>query len=553
MNNHSAKASARQLVQAFLSYGLQTVVISPGSRNAPLIIEFSAYPQIEIFSIPDERSASFFALGLSVERQTPVALLCTSGSAVLNYYPAVAEAYNSSVPLLVISADRPFHLIGVGEGQTIYQQGVLERHTGLSVHLTEDDIDRNNQVLNRAFGMLIGHSVPVHINMEFDEPLYEISEDSTVLFVEKDLMQNAASQDASGMEEYLSLWAKAQRKLILVSGVTFDPAMQEVLEKFAKDDGVVVMTENTANVHGERFIECIDRVLTGMGDPQAYRPDLLITFGNTVISKKIKQFLRRYPPVYHWHIDRWRAWNTYGVLTHSIQMEPLRFMRGLPKPDRTENGISGYQKLWMELKEKQCKRHGEFIGDIPFSDLKVFDFIHQNTATGVRIEWANSTAVRYAQLFPWSSGYLMHANRGTSGIDGSVSTAVGRAYASDEPLLMVTGDISFLYDKNAFWHTYVPEKLKILLINNGGGGIFRFIPGPGSSGALELFETPHHYTAEHLAAHYGLKYLKAGDESGLRDAWQQLWESEQPAVLEVFTPREKNAEVLKDYFSYLSK
>ena len=169
------------------------------------------------------------------------------------------------------------------------------------------------------------------------------------------------------------------------------------------------------------------------------------------------------------------------------------------------------------------------------------------------MQLANSTPVRYAQLFKNRKDLTYFSNRGTSGIDGSISTAAGATYESNKPTTLITGDLSFFYDSNGLWNNYISKNLKIIIINNGGGGIFRFIDGPSETSALDYFEAPHKLNAEHIAKTFGVNYFKADSMSTLKETIADFYSSKlnEASILEIFTPQEKNAEVLKDYFKYL--
>ncbi len=548
---HSAIDSARQLVQALKAYGIRRVVISPGSRNAPLVIELNAEPFFELFSVVDERSAAFFALGMSKTSGEAVALVCTSGSAVLNYYPAVAEAFNSAVPLLVVSADRPARMIGIGEGQTIFQHNVLQPHTLFSTQIDGEDAKADAKLLNRSLDTLVSAPGPVHINIPFDEPLYGKVAHAGNLFVKENHDGHLKENPPLPIEPFTTRWNTTRKKMILFSGIRISGSLRENLSELAERPDVVLLSENTASFRHPGLIDTIDRLVFMQEEAfEEYRPELLITFGGVLISKKIKYLLRKYPPAIHWHIDPWRSWDTFGVLTRHIAETPADFFERLTGATRVLD--SGYAGLWKEEYRRAKQKHDIYASRVIYSDFWVFDSIHRLIPQGVHLEFSNSTPIRYAQLFSWIKNPVIQANRGTSGIDGSLSTAVGASVVSAEPVLFVTGDLAFYYDINGLWNSALQKNFKIVLINNGGGGIFRFIPGPVESGALEYFETPHEKTARHIAAHYGMVYLQARGKREFELNFKELWQTAAPALLEVFTPSMANAEVLRDYFQFIA-
>src|SRR5690606_19532285 len=319
--------SAQTLILYFETMGIKNIVISPGSRNAPLTLGFSKNPYFNCYSIVDERSAAFFALGMAQQSREPVAVVCTSGSALLNYYPAVAEAFYSDIPLVVVSADRPVYRIDIGDGQTIRQAGVLEKHVACWVDLkqdlvhapervakyasfggTQEEIQAYNQTeLQQALEVAFAENAPVHINIPFEEPLYGQLDRALVdPRPQRPIKKRAMAHD---WESHRALWRDSPRKMILV-GVnrpgSLDPG---VIGALAADGHALVLTETTSNLQHPGFFPSIDSILAPLEKSkdsgalfEQLRPELLVTFGGMVVSKKIKAFLRKYRPKVHWHI-----------------------------------------------------------------------------------------------------------------------------------------------------------------------------------------------------------------------------------------------------------
>lgn len=544
---------AQSILQIFAAKEITNIIISPGSRNAPLTIGFASNPVFQCYSIADERVAAFFALGIAQQTRKPTVLVCTSGSALLNYYPALAEAFYSQIPLIVISADRPQSKIDIGDGQTIRQQNVFENHSLYNANLTEDVSEENDEKINEAINTAIDKKGPVHINAPFEEPLYEtvseLSVNSTI-FASAKVPQ---TMDTAALLESASIWNTATRKLILV-GVnepnTIDPA---IIEAFAADESVIVMTETTSNLHHSAFISNIDTIITPFTaeDFEAFKPEILITFGGLVVSKRIKAFFRKYKPVHHWHIDPLRAYDTFGCLTKHFETDPNTFFKAfLPLTIKIE---SDYFGRIAAVKKLRTEKHQIYLSKIPFTDLKVFEKVIESLPKNSQLQISNSSAIRYAQLIPIDPSIEVYCNRGTSGIDGSTSTAIGAAVGNSKPTVFITGDIGFLYDSNALWNNYIPKNFKIILINNGGGGIFRILPGHAETPVFNtFFETSHSLTAEHLSKMYGLNYWTANDEDSLLAALHALYiQNDKPAILEVFTPTLDNDAVLLQYFKEL--
>lgn len=546
-------ALAQSIIEILSAKGIINIIISPGSRNAPLTIGFAQNPNFKCYSIADERCAAFFALGIAQQTQKPTALVCTSGSALLNYYPAVAEAFYSQIPLIVISADRPQSKIDIGDGQTIRQENVFANHSVFNANLTEDASEENDLKINLAIETAILKKGPVHINAPFEEPLYETAETLSVHPKITDLQLEETVQKIDNSEEFVSVWNTAKRKLILVGVNQTNLIDKEIIDNLAADPSVVVLTETTSNLHHTTFINSIDTLITPFDDSdfKEFNPEVLVTFGGMVVSKRIKGFLRKYKPKHHWHIDTLRAYDTFSALTKHFEMQPNDFFKDLLS--KTSFVKSNYFKNIDAVYKTRLERRISYLSKIEFSDFKVFEKVIESLPKDSMLQISNSSAIRYAQLIDIDDSIEVFCNRGTSGIDGSTSTAIGAAVGSAKQTIFVTGDISFLYDSNALWNSYIPKNFKIILINNGGGGIFRILPGHEEKPVFNTyFETSHNLTAEHLAKMYYLNYHKASDVNSLEKGIKALYNSDaEPAILEVFTPTQENDRILKNYFKHL--
>ncbi len=543
---------AQHILQACLAEGITDIVISPGSRNAPLTIGFASNPDFNCYSIADERCAAFFATGMAQQLKKPVALLCTSGSALLNYYPAFAEAFYSEIPLVVLSADRPADKIDIGDGQTIRQANVYANHSLYNANLSEHVSPENDRLILEAMRTAKHQKGPVHINIPFEEPLYETVPELTsklAFFPESETIQEKQDFNA-----FVAAWNSAPKKMIL-TGVN-DPGVlsQDLVDFMGEEDSVLVLTETTSNLHHPNFIAHIDTLITPFSEEDflQLQPDLLLTFGGMVVSKRIKTFLRKYKPKQHWHIDVLRAYDTFGALTEHIKSTPQSFFSFI-KEQNTVNR-SDYAPSIRHIFDYRTNRHWHYLSEAPFSDLKAYERILEALPSDSMLQISNSAAIRYAQLVPFYDSISVYCNRGTSGIDGSTSTAIGAAVASSKQTVLLTGDIGFFYDSNALWNQYIPDNFRIILVNNGGGGIFRILPGHRENKVFNrFFETSHHYNASHLAAMYHFDYYTANDEQELGEALRCLFsDGGKPAILEVFTPEKLNDKILTDYFKALA-
>lgn len=540
---------AQSIIEICKAKNIQHIIISPGSRNAPLTIGFASDPFFTCYSLADERCAAFFGMGIAQQNEFPVALVCTSGSALLNYYPAVAEAFYSQIPMVIISADRPTSKIDIGDGQTIRQRNVYDNHIMYNANLTEEANQENDILINTAINTAIAQKGPVHINAPFEEPLYNtldaLTVNPTIIDIEE-LPQQYIEYD-----QYIEDYKKVAKKLVLVGVNNPGVLDNSIIEWLANDPSVIVMTETTSNLHHPTYVEHIDRIITTFSEEDflAFQPDILITFGGMVVSKRIKAFLRKYKPTQHWHIDTLRHYDTYSALNKAVVDTPQNFFQAI-KENVEEFGASTYKQWMQDIVTARIEKHNAYLTSIPFSDLKVFEVLFKELPHNTQLQISNSSAIRYAQLIKIDASNDVFCNRGTSGIDGSTSTAIGAAVASDKPTLLITGDIGFLYDSNGLWNNYIPKNFKILLLNNGGGGIFRILPGHKETPVFNTyFETSHHLTAEHLAKMYQFDYLTAHNEEELYKACQAFFSSnDTPSILEVFTPTEVNNTVLSNYF-----
>jgi 2-succinyl-5-enolpyruvyl-6-hydroxy-3-cyclohexene-1-carboxylate synthase len=544
---------AQSIIEICNAKGVHDIIISPGSRNAPLTIGFTNNPKFKCYSIADERCAAFFALGIAQQTQKPVAVVCTSGSALLNYYPALAEAFYSQIPFIVISADRPSDKIDIGDGQTIRQRNVFQNHSLYNANLAEEASEDNNLLINEAINEAIDQKGPVHINVPFEEPLYETTEKLSINYTINYFKKKQRNITIYYWLPFARLWNQSQKILVLVGECFPNSINQKWIDQLAKLPEVVVMTETTSNMHHSSFINTIDTLITPFTneDFAKLQPHILITFGGMIVSKRVKAFLREHKPILHWHIDESRAYNTFGCLSEHFQVNPNEFFEHffpLLKPIE-----SNYKDTFDSIHRQRKVKHDAYLSKVKFSDLKVFESILSNLPKHIQLQISNSSAIRYAQLFAIDESIEVFCNRGTSGIDGSTSTAIGAAVGSQKPTVLITGDVGFLYDSNALWNNYIPKNFKIILINNGGGGIFRILPGHEETETFNTyFETSHCLTAEHLAKMYRFDYITASDSISLTNGLQQLFDtSDQPTILEVFTPTRENNKLLLNYFKAL--
>jgi 2-succinyl-5-enolpyruvyl-6-hydroxy-3-cyclohexene-1-carboxylate synthase len=553
------KTGLGHMAQTMIKRGITDLIISPGSRNAPIVTVFCNQAGFNCLTIVDERSAAFFALGMAQQLNKPVMLTCTSGSAALNYAPAIVEAYYQRIPLIILTADRPVEWIDQGDGQTIRQQNVFANFIRKSVHLPqsikyEEDLHYSNRLVSEAVNACqYPVAGPVHINLPFTEPLYGF--DYSAEFDPRDITIIPAKPvlGETDMQKLAEAWNGCQRKLIIVGQAPPNAKLENLLIELSNDPSVVILTESTSNVYHQNFIGWIDRTLSAMPDDfSVYTPELLVTIGGTIVSKRIKAKLRKADIHEHWHIDPVDLhMDTFQHLTRAIPIDAVAFLEQfIPTIKHT---ASSFSASWSETAAKAEASHHKFLDNCPWTDLKILETVFDAIPQEFDVQLGNSTPVRYSQLFKFKHKFRFDSNRGTSGIDGSISTAAGAAYASGKLTLMLTGDLGFFYDSNALWNKHLPPNLKIIMINNEGGGIFRFIDGPDKTGLLEeFFEARHQTSAKDLAKAFNVDYYHATDPVSLKQQLHHLFEhSERAAMLEINSPAEKSAETLRAYFRAL--
>jgi len=564
-------------------YGIEYVVISAGSRNAPLTNGFTENPFFKTYSIVDERAAAFFALGMAQQLDRPVAIVCTSGSALLNYYPAVAEAYYSSIPLVIISADRMPHRIGIGDGQTIKQEGVFGPHLiGSAVllpdvsHATETLLKSNKQTfftknptkkevarlqdkhqtknikeLQRVFTLANLKKGPVHLNIPMEEPLYGMTTTPIAL---PSRIKQAAINKKNDISKLQSVWSRAKRKMILVGVSNPDAALSSVLSVLLEDPSVVVLTEKTSNFSHPKAIGAIDCLMAPLEietqNQAGLQPDILITIGGMVVSKKIKFYLREHKAKNHFHLGKTTANDTFFYLTQHIDAPAASILSCLDKGNK-----SNYQSNVLSHYDRYLETAAGYLKKAPFSDLRVFNMITTALPQNTHLQIANSSPVRYIQLFDLPTGIEVYCNRGTAGIDGSTATAIGAAQINTKQTVLITGDLSFFYDINGLWNNYIPDDARIIVINNQGGGIFRILPGEKDTPKYDTyFETIHNRSARNVAKSFGLGYKRVQTNWGLKQALKSFFKpSTKAKILEIYTPRKINNVVLLDYFKAMVK
>jgi len=537
------------------------IILSPGSRCAPMVIAFNRHSNLNCKSIVDERVAAFTALGMAQQKQHPVALVCTSGTALLNYSPAIAEAYYQQIPLIILSSDRPPQRIDQNDGQTMRQKNVFQNFIKASFELpcepnTDNDIYASTETIKEALSIATtAPHGPVHINIPFEEPLYELIEYKAINEQLTISPQKSKLNFDEPLNEIVAKWNQYSRKMILCGQLLPNDELAQILTTINKDESVIVLAETTSNLPNKDFFNQYDRLVFSLNENniKTFQPDLILTIGNAIVSKKVKQVFKKHPPKHHWHIGfSQQAHDIFNCLEKKIEVDPASFLTALKAA--TNPISSDYKTTWQKFDAAIETQQQQYINSLNFSDFIVMDYIYQHLPQQCMLQLGNSTPVRYSNLWKIPNSKIdVYSNRGVSGIDGQSSTAIGAAIASKKLTICITGDLGFFYDSNAFWSHHIPDNIKVVLINNGGGGIFRFINGPSALPELEqFFETQHHTSAEHIAKAYSINYLFCNNFDELKTNWKALIDSVVATILEIKTDGEYSAKVLKDYFKSLN-
>ncbi|HEY3430642.1 MAG TPA: 2-succinyl-5-enolpyruvyl-6-hydroxy-3-cyclohexene-1-carboxylic-acid synthase [Cyclobacteriaceae bacterium] len=524
---------------------LTNAVLCPGSRCAPFTVAFSRHSKITTRTFSDERSAGFVALGMAQQSGTPSILVCTSGTAAYNFAPAVAEAFFSQTPLIVFTADRPAEWIAQHDGQTIYQQEIFGQHVKKSFQLPQeydhpDSLWAINRIVNEAINLSLEQPRgPVHINAPFREPLYPEPKEKFGFTNEVRVMEQVLTNYALPAEHTENLLQELNKftKILIVAGQhDYDNALLAALTGFLKNQPIPVVGDIISNLNSIEQVVRHSDVFLGQapdGVKKSLRPELVITFGKSVISKNLKLFLRKFSPKAHWHIQpAGPVADPFQSITRVINTTPVNFFNSLQtivKSKEFENQKRvNYQKLW-EVEERRAVRClKEFLPTEAFGELElVHEIIRQLPPLG-NLHLANSMSVRYANMVGLNDANKninVFSNRGTSGIDGCTSTAVGHSFINELPNILITGDLAFFYDRNSFWHNYPLPNLRVVVLNNHGGIIFNMIDGPASLPERdEYFVTRQNLNAQKLCEEFDFDYLKLDNKRKIKNTLKSFFE-----------------------------
>ena len=553
---NTVKYSCRCVARALVRYGVRHVVVSPGSRNAPLIVALARTEGLECTSVIDERSAAFVALGMAVQTGRPVAMACTSGSAALNYGPALAEAYYRNIPLIALTADRPEEWIDQDDSQTIRQAGALAAVVKGSYDLPvcragDEGLQRRcrRRVCDAIMQAITPSRGPVHINIQIDEPIDAVADDADDDFTFPELIRPETTIPQNEVKELADAISNARKVLIVAGFMPPSPSLAHCLA--ALPANCAVLCEAQSNLRGP-FAGNIDATLRAMSaqeKEELLAPEVVVTIGGSLLPRMIKSELRS-RKFEHWSIGTCgHCLDPLLNLTRRIECTPDTLFRQLVPLLKSSAG--DYRGRWLQASANAMLRSCEFLQSAPWSDYTAMGLLLGALPDGTNLHLSNGTAVRYAQLFDYSAAARVECNRGVSGIDGCTSTAIGAAMTSEAPTLLVTGDMSAQYDIGALATPGIPATFRMVVLNNSGGGIFRFIKATRDLPEMERYLAADvRLPLRDIAGGFGFDYYEARNAAMLRAVMPRFFaEGPQPCILNIVTPAQASAETIRKYFN----
>lgn len=554
---YSNKDNINILINLLIQFGVKYAVLCPGSRNSPIVHNIIETKKFSCIPVTDERAAAFVAIGLSSINSTPIVICVTSGSALLDTAPAIAEAYYRNLPIILISADRPPQWIGQTDGQTINQVDALKNYVKKSINLIEPKNTEEkwfcNRLVNEALITATTYGAgPIHINVPISEPLFdyslkELPQQRKITFFE-------AIPNVIVQQHTVEKFSKAKRPILIIGQLNLEEAkdIANIVDKIKLT--YTVIAERTANLNGYQNTY-IDEAIINIGNDKKYYPDFIIYIGKAIISKRLKKFLRDSKPKDCIVVDKnGEIRDTFMTATEVHQSSNKKFLEAIAHTITNNKKQNSYYNIWNKLLTNIEKRAKTFKPD--FSQMLAVKLLNKSFKKQQNIFtiYSNSSPIRLANIYAKS---IIINNRGVNGIEGTISTAIGVAkYINNKfPVYCIIGDLSFFYDQNALWIQNYPNNLHIILLNNKGGGIFHQLAGLNSSPYRDKFISGQHiYTAKDICKNYNIKYFKATNEEELLNELKKLEKiNDQASILEVITDSDKDANVIKEYYKLFEK
>ena len=556
----STKKNVLQLLSLLKAHSIKRFVVSPGSRHIPIVLSMESDPFFELYSVVDERSASFFALGLIQRFEEPVGVICTSGTASANYCSAISEAYYQELPLLVLTADRLPCLLDQHEDQMIHQStmyvNVTKYVANLPVVNTLQDEWYNNRLINEALLELNHHGTgPVQINI----PVADHMDDFTVTELPRQRKINR--YDLSVPEEF---WKKianrlSDKKIIIVCGERNPLKEMELkaLDSFCQKFDCIILSDKISNCHHRYAVENAFPTLQAMshGDVEETIPDVIISIrSNYSFNPEFKSFVKRCAStkIENWYVSAsGKIIDPFQCLTDVFEMNEFIFFSKISQAKEDILINHQYAELWTIISSSI----EEPI--VPYGHIYTIGKFLNNIPDDCILHLSNSNSVRIAQLYSISPSIEVHCNRGTDGIDGCMSTMVGYASGTDKPVFLMIGDLTFFYDMNALWNRQLGKNVRIILSNNDGGAIMHMPKRPELATSLlpNYISAQHHTSAKAWVEDRGFTYLSAHNEKEVEEGVRKLTDLsvEGPVILEVFTDMLEDTKIFKGYYATIRR
>lgn len=542
-----------QIIIALLKeYGIKHCVLSAGSRNVPFVHSIEEDPYFKCYSVVDERSAGYFALGLAQELNEPVVISCTSSTATCNYWPPVAEAYYQGVPIVVLTSDRDPQMLGQWEDQMIDQVGMYDRHVRKSVNLpiinNSDDELYCQRLMNEALLELNHHGTgPVHINvpMKSYNNSFNVKKLPSVTKIDRICIEDSEDKWLSKIEKLKN----AQRILVTCGQNSYvSDELKKSIKEFFNSFNSAISVEYMSNIEFEEGLNLNIGMDSRYVTPKKVKellPDILISFGGNIFSG-IKEEFRKFKGSFeHWLIQEdGRVVDMYKSLTTIFECTPEYFFNYfVTRSHQSKNNKEYYDLL------KGYVDSVEFP-EFPYSHVYAIKEVVEKIPTDSILHLSINNSIRIANFFKLNPNIKTYANIGTHGIDGCLSSFLGQAAASNKESFLVIGDLAFFYDMNAMRLRHINNNVHILMINNEGGSEFYF-NRMWKNDASDLHTTARHHTkAEGWVRQNNFRYLSAYDKESLEKALKEFMRTDldKPVFLEVFTEMKNDSKVIYDFF-----
>lgn len=555
---YSSLKNIQILVALLKKYNIKNIVISAGTRHTPFVYSVEHDNFFKTYSVVDERSASFFAIGLIEELHEPVAVVCTSGTAAANYVSAANEAFYQQLPLLLLTADRNHYYMFQQEEQMIPQEGLYSQVCKNVVTLghvrDEKDFWYYSRICNEALlDLTQGEKGPVHINfiVENDYPVHQ----GIVKFDEKEL-PDVKKINRLTLEDDEPTWRKWSDKLkgakILIIYGQYRPLSeneQNLVEQFCEKYDAVISNDIISNLHTKYCVPTFAVCRTwNRAQRESLCPDIVITMNANTISEIKVQLTSLKDRFEHWHVSaKGKVSDPFKKLSDVIACSPMTFFKKFYDLAEGESGHEYYRK-WKAVHDTIGQNGSLNEEPIEYSSMYAVQQYIKNIPANSLLHIANSNSIRLSAYFDVDPSIVVYDNRGTHGIDGSMSAFIGQASVSNRPSFLLIGDLSFFYDMNALWNHYVGNNIRILVCNNSGGAIFHTYPNTENVPTLDdHIAAAHNTSVKDWVVSRGFEYLSAKNKEEFDNVLPRLMStsSDHPILLEAFTNMDVDADCIK--------